>query len=790
MNGPEREVRGTILIPGVDMGKSLKVTGFYGYTTIAFLVVSPLLLVAMALSDSFAQAPAPDAGVANLPPGPGRDVFVKSCSQCHALGMSTGKHRPPEEWRAIIQEMIGRGAQLDADQSATIQKYLAANFSAPASPLTEEIAGSSNQPAPVLYPRPQGPNQWPAYGGGNANINYSQLTQITPQNVSELKQAWVYHYGAGKLQQGDQGLDYRFEVTPLIIGGVMYLSTPSSPAKPDLKSSIAAIEPETGRLIWKWESPLNIHGRGVAYWPGDANTAPRLIFASDGGLIMAVDVTTGKLARGFGRGGRIDAYEGVSDEIVGESRRSSYTVPNPVIVYKDLFITGARPTELGPPAPRGDIRAFSARTGRLVWDFHTVPQPGEPHHDEYLDDQWRDLSGANVWSSMALDDQAGILYAPTGDLNGYAAGPQLYSSSLLAIDANTGKLKWFHQITHHDIWDWDSPTPQVLIDVRQNGKTIPAVALTGKHSLFFMFDRRTGAPLNGFTEKTTPQPPTPSPTVWPTQPFPDAGAPGPLARIQMTRDEIPDLVPGMRAACQATWDENHTVSEPLYAPRQSPDHAVITYPGSTGGPNWGGASYNPDLHLYIVNVQNRVTFRPAMAPGTAVDGAGPGGMPHSSMDEDASPTSPRNMRFRGGPRTQPFSFTTPDGVSLSCGALPWGELIAVDVDAKRIIWRAPLGVTEDIGPVGENTGTANLGGSMTTQSGLLFIGATNDRRFRAFDAKTGKKLWETTLDASGAATPVTFMGKDGKQYVVIAAGGGTSVGRKVMSDDVVAFRLP
>jgi quinoprotein glucose dehydrogenase len=683
--------------------------------------------------------------------------------------------------------MIGRGAQIDSSQSAMIQKYLSQNFPSEGSEFTAEIP-FSNEPAPALYPRPTGPSQWPAYGGGNANQNYSPLTQITPQNVSQLKPAWTYHYGAGEINQGDQGIDYRFEATPLIIGDVMYISTPSSPAKPDLKSSITAIEPETGKVIWKWECPLNIHGRGVAYWPGDANTAPRLIFATDQGMIMAVDVTTGKPARGFGRHGEIDAYIGVSDEIVGESRRSSYTVPNPVMIYKDLFITAARPTELGPPGPRGDIRAWDVHTGRLVWDFHTVPWPGEPNHDTYKDDQWRDISGANVWSTMTLDDQTGILYAPTGDLNAYSAGPQLYSDCLLAIDAATGKLKWYHQITHHDIWDWDSPTPLVLVDVHRGGKTIPAVLLTGKHSLLFLFDRRDGTPLNGFSERPTPQPPIPTPAIWPTQPFPDA--PGPLARTQMTREEIPDLVPGMRAACQAKWDQGHTVSEPLYGARQSPDHAVITYPSSVGGPNWGGGSYIPDLHLYFINIQNKVTWRPKMEPGTPESGAGPGGMVHPSPDAEGPLSGPSSRAPRGGMRTQLFSYTAPDGVELSCGALPWGELVAVDVDAKKIAWRAPLGMTEGIGPAGDNTGTSNLGGSIATQSGLIFIGATNDRRFRAFDARTGKKLWETTLDASGAATPISYMGKDGKQYVVIAAGGGTSVGKKVMSDEVVAYSLP
>ena len=232
------------------MERNLKAAGLRNGGRIALPFALSLLLGAAISPDLFAQGPGTDAAAANLPPGPGRDEFVRSCTQCHALGMSTGKRRPPEEWSAVIQEMIGRGAQLDSDEVATVKKYLVANFSVTASPTTA-ITESSKESAPVLYPRPSGPNQWPTYGGGNANQNYSPLTQITRQNVGELKQAWAYHYGAGEIHQGDQGIDYRFEVTPLIIGGVMYLSTPSSPAKPDLKSSIAAIEPETGKLIWK-----------------------------------------------------------------------------------------------------------------------------------------------------------------------------------------------------------------------------------------------------------------------------------------------------------------------------------------------------------------------------------------------------------------------------------------------------------------------------------------------------------------------------------------------------------
>ena len=719
-----------------------------------------------------------------LPPGPGHDLVAGSCSQCHALGTAIAKRRTPEDWTGILQRMIGMGAQIDDAQFRTIQTYLAANFAEqPGTAAPPPVVAAAAGPA-RSYPRPSGPNQWSAYGGGDSNLNYSPLSQITPKNVTRLKQAWAYHYGAGQTKLGDQGLDVRFEVTPLLIGGIMYISTPTSPLKPELKSSITALEPETGKVLWKYETPANVHGRGLAYWPGDATTAPRLIFGTDGGYIMAIDVTTGRPARGFGRGGRVDGYIGVASEMVGETRRSTFTIPNPISVYKDLFITAARPGEVGPPGPRGDIRGWDVKTGRLVWTFHVVPQPGEANHETYRGDEWRDISGANVWSSMSLDPEHGILYAPTGDLNADARGPNLYASTLLALDAATGKLIWHHQITHHDIWDWDSPTPPMLIDLPQDGKTVPAVAITGKHGLFFLFDRLTGAPLNGFTERPTPQPSKPSDDVWPTQPFPDA--PGPVARTQMTRDEVADVVPGMKAFCQSYWDENKVVSEPLYGPRQSSDHAVITYPGPTGGPNWGGGSYIPDLGLYFVNVQNRAVYRPKAPPGAEF-----GMSMHASVPDEGQERRAFGPPPQRGPRGAPaFSFKAPDGAYLSCGATPWGELVAVDVNKRRIAWRSPLGTTPALGRAGLTTGSSNLGGSIATKSGLVFIGASNDRIFHAYDARTGKLLWQTTLEASAHATPISYMGKDGKQYVVVAAGGGTSVGGPEMSDAIVAYSLP
>ncbi|MGC1270679.1 MAG: PQQ-binding-like beta-propeller repeat protein [Croceibacterium sp.] len=720
--------------------------------------------------------------------GPGKAVFLENCTSCHALGTIINAPRTSEEWRDNITKMIGLGAQVTPDEFTTIHAFLASNYNSEgaqaAPPRGGVTAASTSGPAPDTgrtYPRPSGPNQWPAHGGGPEQLNFSPLTQITPANVARLQPAWTYRYGAGQSRQGDEGIDFRFEITPLIIGGTMYISTPAAPRAPNLRASVTALRPETGEVIWKYDSPLNIHGRGLAYWPGDAATAPRLIFGTDKGMVAAIDVTTGRLAQGFGRNGMIDAYVGVASEIVGDTRRNSYTIPNPVAVYGNLLITGSRPGEAGPPAPRGDIRAWDAKTGRLVWTFHTVPQPGEPGHETYQGDSWREVSGANVWTTMTVDQENGIVFAPVGDLNSNekATGTQLFAASLLALDAKTGKLLWHRQMVHRDMYDFDAPTPAVLIDFRKSdGKSVPAVMVTGKQGLLFIFDRKTGEPLNGWEERPTPNiVPGQEGLIWPTQPWPTA--PGPLARTQMTRDEIPNIVPGMRAACQKIWDDADIVSVPLYAPRQSPLHGTVSYPSSTGGPNWGGGAYNPETGMYYIASQNRVGFRPKVASATDV-----GGMNRTERPAGGN-QPPRSQRPQ-----PPFTFDAGNGVYLSCGATPWGELVAVDVKNLKIAWRVPLGDTEALGARGRNTGAPTLGGAVTTQSGLVFVGGANDRKLRAFDARTGKELWETQLEASAHSTPITYMGSDGKQYVVAAAGGGTSAGGPEMSDTLVAFKLP
>jgi glucose dehydrogenase len=613
---------------------------------------------------------------------------------------------------------------------------------------------------------------WSSYGQDPGVADYSPLNQIDTKNVTQLKQAWVYHYGAGDSDEPGLGLDYRFEVTPLVINGVMYLTTPTSPRKPDLKSSVVALEPDTGKVIWKYESPENIHGRGLAYWPGGHGTGARLFFATNHGYLSAVDAETGELVRTFGVDGKVDVYSGVASERVSSDWRDRYTVPNPVTIYRDLVISGARPGELGPPGPRGDIRAWDARTGKLVWTFHTVPQPGEANHDTWPGNSWQDRTGVNVWSVMTIDTKLGIVFGGLGSasVDGNGAdrpGPNLYADSIVALNASTGKLIWYRQITHHDLWDFDLPTPPALIEVKRNGKTIPAVAQTGKIGMVFIFDRKTGQPIYPIEERPVPKGDNPNDPTWPTQPFPTA--PPPLARQSMTRDEIAKLTPELEAYCTKIWDDNHVQNLGPYTPALS-NVSTVNFQNGTGGVDWSHPSFNPQLGYLFVNLSNNGSLKVVRPAGAAppTEAAPPGG------------AASRGGRF--GP-----SFVMN---GLPCWQPPWGEMVAVNVNTGEIAWRAPLGITESLGEKGLKTGAWNMGGNIATAGGLVFVAATNDKRFRAFDAKEGAELWTVEMPASGHATPITYLGRDGKQYVVVVAAGGTAIDRGPLSDALIAFSLP
>jgi glucose dehydrogenase len=622
-------------------------------------------------------------------------------------------------------------------------------------------------------------DQWPNY---QYNSNFSPLTQITPENVGRLTKAWTFNYGGGTVESvAFVNLDYRFQVQPLVINGVMYISTPASERDPNLPSTVTALEPETGRAIWQYKSPRRIHGRGLAYWKGNSEVGPRLFFATDKGYLMGLDINTGKPTQGFGNGGEVDAYVGVVSEAVPESRRDTFTIPNPVTVFKDILITGARPGELPPPQPRGDIRGWDAVTGKQIWAFHTVPLPGEPHHEEWPGDTWKDRSGCNVWSNLTADESTGLVFGATGDANRAVGGTNLYCNSIIALDAQSGKLKWFHQLVHHDASDWDMPTPPILIDVKVNGRSVPAVLQTGKLHFVYMFDRVTGKPLYEFVEKPVKRSGMPGDENWSTQPVPVKTPP--TGRLGMTHADINKMTPEIEKYCTDFWDQNQILpSGPFDRPAQN--EAMVTFGAPVGG--WGPLSYNPQLGYVFLNVTNSGNYHPAGAPVSLGFGLGNAG------DADA----PNPGRGAGGGRgggVGAFAYRLPSGKTVPCIAPPYGALVAVDVNTGDIAWSVPLGLNEELAELGEpglKSGIRSIGGSIATASGLVFIGATVDRRFRAFDARTGKELWVTDLPANGHATPITYMGKDGAQYVVIAAGGGGPAARGMaVSDALMAYKL-
>jgi glucose dehydrogenase len=422
----------------------------------------------------------------------------------------------------------------------------------------------------------------------------------------------------------------------------------------------------------------------------------------------------------------------------------------------------------------GDVRGWDARTGRLLWSFHTVPREGEPGVETWKGDSWRNRSGTNVWTYMTVDVERGLVFAPTGAPTSdfYGAdrhGKNLYANTLLALEAETGRLRWFQQLVHHDIWDWDLPAAPTLIDVRRpDGRTVPAVAVMTKMSTLFIFDRETGEPLFGMEERAVPQSDVPGEATWPTQPFPLQ--PPPLART--TFDPATDmyaLTPEHAAYCRELWDTHKMYTLGIFTP-PSLDRTMVMFPSTLGGGNWSGLSYDASRGLVFTNIMN-------------VGQVG-------RMERRTDPETGEVTYRRTSPWNSPYGRFWDPKTKVPCSAPPFGELVAVDVNSARIAWRVPLGVFEHLAERGfDRTGTPNIGGSIATAAGVVFIGATIDSRLRAFDADTGRLLWETTLEASAHATPMTFLGRDGRQFVVVAAGGNGLLASPVGSK-IVAFALP
>ena len=607
-------------------------------------------------------------------------------------------------------------------------------------------------------------SDWPMYGHDYSSTRYSPLTQINTQNVQNLTPAWTYHMkkdgprpmSAGAVGRG--GGRRSSQATPIVVKGKLYMPTPYG--------TVIALDPETGNELWSYKMDHGRPaGRGVAYWSGDAKTPPSILFGTGDGRLFSLNAETGKPTVGFGVNGSVDIKTGVLNGFP----HAQFDVTSPVTIYKNLAITGGQVQEAPGAGASGDTRAWDVHTGKLVWRFHSVPHPGEVGNDTWSCASWKNRSGTNVWGFMTIDLERGLVLLPHGSPSSdfYAAdrkGKDLFGNSLVALHADTGKLAWYFQTVHHDTWDYDLESAPVLMDVVQKGEKIPAVAILGKAGLMFILDRRNGNPIFGVEERPVPASDVPGEASWPTQPFPLK--PAPLGRHSFSPDEIAAVTPEQKKFCTDLMaTEGGMNSGGPYTHYGS--KLTIVFPGTLGTTNWPGMSYNPDLGYLFVNTVNIADVGKI-----------------SKNEDAADPAYERNSpwgmyaRFWNNDKFWP------------CQQPPWGELWAINVNTGDVAWKEPFGIIEELDAKGvHGTGTLNFGGSITTRGGLLFIAATNDQHFRAFEAATGKVLWDTKLDTGAYVTPMTYQGENGKQYVVLVVSGG-SFYDTTAGDSVIAFALP
>ncbi len=538
---------------------------------------------------------------------------------------------------------------------------------------------------------------------------------------------------------------------------------------------MVALDATTGKEAWVYQLPSgNPSTRGLEYWPGDAQTPPQIVFGSNDGKLYSLDAKTGKPNEAFGEKGVVlfDTPE-IMQGLTGSNGLSS-----PPIVYRNLVITGGRNQENPPRGPAGDVRAWDMRTGALVWTFRSIPRAGEKFNDTWAPDSWKERSGVNVWGFMTVDAERGIVYMPFGapsvdQYGGDRAGDNLFGSSLVAADANTGKYLWHFQVVHHDIWDADIAGAPALIDVKQGGKTIPAVAVINKMGLLFLLDRVTGKPIYGVEERPVPASEVPLERASKTQPFPIK--PPPLSRMSMSAADIATVTPELEAACRKLI-EGMQLGGP-YLPVLY-NRLRVQFPGNHGGVNWGGTSFNPQLGYLFVSTNELGQISGLRDRDPAATGPARGdGQGNRVLPDGPYQGVPGGGRFKDA------------ASNMMCQQPPWGQLTAVNVNTGEFAWRVPLGITESLPPDKQNTGRPGNGGTIATAGGLVFVGATDDSRFRAFDAKTGKELWTFKLKGAAQATPMTFEGRDGRQYVVITATGGGFFGNPVTDDSIMAFAV-
>lgn len=585
---------------------------------------------------------------------------------------------------------------------------------------------------------------WRYYGGDAGASRFSPLEQIQRANVAKLKPAWSYRCG-----DASQRPSTTIECTPLVVDGVMYLTT--------ARVNVRALKAATGEALWDF-APQSAPARGATVNRGVAwfeDGKDRRVFAAIRDKLYCLDPRKGEPLKNFGDNGVVDLAAQFDRDMTG----LSFRVTSPAVVFEDTVIVGGGGGEGPRPEAPGHVRGYDVYTGKRKWIFHTIPHPGESGYDTWPREAWRRSGAANNWAGMSVDLKRGWVFVSTGSASfdfwgGDRHGDNLFSDCVLVLDARTGRRIWHYQTVHHDVWDYDLPAQPALVSLRQGGRTRDAVAQVTKTGFVFLLDRETGKPLFPVEERKTPASDVEREKLSPTQPFPLK--PAPLSRLEVNEDLITDISPEAREFVLKRFRSLR--GGVPFAPPSS--QGTIFSPGTLGGALWGGCAFDPSGQRLFVNSSELPSIA-TLRDGRPQDGFRFGLNAYEKL-----------IDHEGYPGVKP----------------PWGHLTAIDLSTGNFAWREPLGEYPELAGRGhKRTGTFLLGGCIATAGGLVFVAATPDEKIRAIDSASGAVLWEHKLPAGGYATPATYM-TGGKQYVVIACGGGNRQPTP-SGDEYVAFSL-
>lgn len=590
--------------------------------------------------------------------------------------------------------------------------------------------------------------EWPMYRHDLGGTGFSPLTEISVRNVASLTRKWSYQLGAEGAASPSPNA-FASQATPIVVNGVMYL-----PAA----DRVVALDPSSGKELWRHVLAGGPPSRrGVAHWAGERDLGPR-IFVTSGRRLIAIDAKTGAAERRFGTNGEVDLVVPYN------------SVP---LVFRHVVVVGAN-TPPGSAGGIGNARGYDARTGAKLWEFASVPPPGHVGHETWEGESWKGRLGANAWPFyFSLDERRGLLFLPLaspigGSYGGDRKGANLFGNSVVAIEIETGKYRWHFQTIHHDLWDADPPAPPSLFSIRRDGRSIDALAVTTKSGYLYVLDRESGKPILGVEERAVAGSDVPGEQTWPTQPIPVR--PAPIARTSYVASDL--VTPAdtsaehARACAELVSSLGGVFNAGPFTPWRfraegAPPPVTLVFPGGLGGANWGGTAANPSTGLVYLATQD------VGALGWIEKGTAESPFPYVKATPE-----------RRGPGRGNFDVPMPGG-NWPCQKPPWGRLMAVNAATGDLVWQVPLGITEGLPAEKARTGRPLLAGPIVTAGGLVFIASTDDNRFRAIEAATGRELWVTSLNRRGNANPVTYRSPGGGQHVAVVAG-----------DELVVFGLP